>query len=165
MGGSIVGRPFLLEDEMDVPNVEGDTGLDPTIDLPKIDRRSREYRAMQAMKEVEEGRQPAIPAANPNDPISVLVAALTGALQNANAPKKPEEKLRWPDDKSEVRLRANRPVHVDCAHMAMSQISGSAYGMDGPSRKFKKDDLMVVRPGPWIDSLIEDGAARMAKDA
>lgn len=150
---------------MDIVDIDGDTGLDPTLELPKIDRRSREYRAAQAMKDVEEAKQPAIPAADPNNQISVLVAALTGALQKGAADKKPEEKIRFPGDHSEVRLRANRPVHVDCAHMAYSQIVGTAYGQDGPSRKFKKDDLMVLRPGSWVENLIEDGAARLAKDA
>lgn len=97
----------------------------------------------------------------PSNMIDALIKALMAiAGQKEGGPVK----IRYTDDKRQVKLKSNRDgLHVDPAHLAAALTDGTAYGLDGPSRKFDRDQEILMRPGPWVDSLIESGGARMAR--
>jgi hypothetical protein len=43
--------------------------------------------------------------------------------------------------------------------MALSKIEGSAFGMDGSSLPMKDGEVFLLRPGPWVESLVAKGFA------
>lgn len=123
---------------------ENDNGQDPNVELAPIKRGPRAASA---------------PAPEPKaDVATQLSKVLAQALGDAVGKREPE--VRLPDDHGEVRLRANKRFHVDAAHLAYSQIAGTAYGMDGMGLSLEANQEFVVRPGPHVDYLLESGLAR-----
>ena len=127
---------------------ENDNGQDPNIELAPIKRGP--------------GRPPKEQAPEPKqDVATALSKVLAQALGEAVGSREPE--VRLPDDAREVRLKANRPFHVAAEHLALSQIQGSVYGMDGMGITVEQNQSFVVRPGPHVDWLLESGFARPEK--
>lgn len=126
---------------------ENDNGMDPNIELAPIKR--------------QQGRPPKAPEPA-NDVATNLAKVLAQALGDVKA-KEPE--VRLPDDEREVRLKANKAFHVAAEHLALSQIQGSVYGMDGMGLQLEPHQSFVVRPGPWVDYLVDNGFARYEKGA
>ena len=127
---------------------EYDTGEDPSIELAPIKRGP--------------GRPPKAPEpAQQPDSVTALSKVLAQALGDVVKPKEPE--VRLPDDRREVRLKANRPFHVAAEHLPRSAIEGSVYGMDGMGIAVEQNQSFAVRPGPHVDWMLEHGFARPEK--
>jgi hypothetical protein len=126
---------------------ENDNGQDPTLELAPIRRGP--------------GRPPKV-AEPANNVATSLAKVLAQAIGEVGA-REPE--VRLPDDAREVKLKANKAFHVAAEHLARSQIEGSVYGMDGMGLQLEPHQSFVVRPGPWVDYLIESGLARHDRNA
>lgn len=124
---------------------DNDNGQDPNIELAPIKRGP--------------GRPPKAPEPEPKaDVATQLSKVLAQALGEVAGKKEPEVLL--PEDRSEVRLRANKPFHLAAEHQAYSQIVGTAYGMEGMGLQLDANQEFVTRPGPHVDWLLEHGFAR-----
>ncbi len=124
---------------------ENDNGQDPNIELAPIKRGP--------------GRPPKAPEPEPKGDVATnLAKVLAQALGDVAGRKEPE--IRLPEDRSEVRLRANKPFHLAAEHQAYSQIAGTAYGMDGMGLQLEANQEFITRPGPHVDYMLETGLAR-----
>lgn len=112
-----------------------------------------------AEKRDELAREAAAPIAE--NPASAFAAALVAALREEGGGKSPAKIRYGEDNKSEVIVRANRQVHISPADLALSQIHGNAYGVDGPSRKFEEGAIIVMREGPGLQSMLAQGKVRI----
>lgn len=129
---------------------EHDNGEDPNIELAPIKRGP--------------GRPPkAVEPAPAGDVASQLSKVLAQAIGDVVKPK--EAEIRLPTDRTEVRLKANRAFHVAAEHLAWSQVVGTAFGDDGIGKQVEPHDTIVLRPGPHVEWLLENGFARPEKAA
>jgi hypothetical protein len=130
---------------------DNDNGQDPNLELAPI-KRGPGGRPVRAPE----------PEPKTNDVAAALSKVLAAALGDVVA-KEPE--VRLPEDRGEVRLRANRPFHVAAEHLARSQLEGTAYGMDGMGIALEQNQLFIVRPGAHVDWLLDNGFARPERAA
>lgn len=127
----------------------GETGLDPTIALEPV-----KPRAARPNAKVE---------AATIDPATAFADALVKALAANGGSNKQVAPIRYGEDnKTEVVVRVmNKRLHVSPADLALSKIHGNAYGIDGPSLKFEEGDVLVMRDGPGLQSMIAQGRVRV----
>lgn len=93
------------------------------------------------------------------DPIAALAEALR-SIQGTPQPQAGAVQY-GEDDQSEVWLIANQRFHVDARCLAYSQIAGTAFGMDGMSRKVAPGDRFAVRER-YANAFLANGSARAA---
>lgn len=124
-----------------------DNGEDATLNLPPIKRT----------------RQTAAPAAPPAEasPADALAAAFAKALAGVVAPK--VEPVRYPPP-GEVRMIANKPFHIAAEHLGLSEIAGSAHGMDGMGRQLFTGDAFSINAA-FVDRVVDTGLARVDRTA
>jgi hypothetical protein len=126
-------------------SVHDDTGEAPDLELPPLRPRAERVAAE------------AVAAPVAQDMASALAQAFALALGQTQ--QQPVFRPRFPTDRTEVPMIANRAFHVDPAHLALSKIEGSAFGMDGSSVLLRDGEVFLLRPGPWVESLVAKGYA------